>query len=365
MEIEVVSSEAALRSLFDDWRDLQSRAGRQPFTDPAFFSAWWDNHGRASGRTLHIVTGRREGRLVALAPLVIARRYGVRILEWGGANVLDYGDMVLDREGDAGDLWHVIRRSRKYDLAFIRSLHADCSCRGTVGEFGYQARSRSLYYFHNSWSSGDAWLAELPSKKRKRLRQMERRLEDRESIRFNVHTVGRAPQAVLGALIDQKAAWAAKNARTGLFDDPAPAAALLTRLADAAAELGNLHLSWLSRGDQILATHLGFVHRSVLYYYMPSYDAALGRYSPGSILLAKLLAWCSDEGVSGLDFLQGDDPYKAAFATSRVTVDDFSFARSTRGWAAELAVRTLYNRQNRQSRSPRARSVWAAAHARS
>ncbi len=346
MEIEVVSSEAALRALFHDWRNLQLRAGRQLFTDPAFFNAWWDVYGRSSGRALHIVAGRRQGRLVALAPLVIMQRYGLRILEWGGANVLDYSDTILDRDEDGIDLWRVIRKSRTYDLAFIRSVHADCSCRAALAEFGRQARSKSLYYFRNTWSSADAWFEELAPKKRKRLRQMERRLGDREQISFNVHTVGRAPQAVMDALIDQKTSWAVQNARSGLFDDPSSAAALLTRLADAAGELGSLHLSWLARGKQIIATHLGFIHRNVLYYYMPSYDIAWARFSPGSLLLAKLLAWCNDAKLSGLDFMQGDDPYKAVFANSRVTVDDFSFARSTRGWAAEVAARALYQRKS-------------------
>ncbi len=348
MEIEVVSSESALPPLFDEWRSLQLRAGRWLFTDPAFFQAWWDIQGRAGGQTLHVVTGRRQGRLVALAPLVIVRRYGLRILEWPGADVLDYGDIILDGDVDCAEIWRAVRRSRKYDLALLRSVHLDCSCRRTIADFGHPIRTKTLYYFNNDWASGEAWFnQQLSPKKRKRLRHMERQLAKCEQVSFNVHTVGRAPHAVMRSMVEQKTAWAAHNGKTGLFDDPPSAAALLTRFADAAGELGNLHLSWLSRGEQIIAVHFGFVHRNVLYYYMPSYDMAWARCSPGSLLLARLVAWCSDSKLSGLDFMQGSDPYKASFANSRVTVEDFSFARSTRGWAAQLAARKLFFRTAR------------------
>src|SRR5262245_54567229 len=60
----------ALDPLVDEWRELAKSAGAAPFLYPEWLQAWWRAFG--SGR-LRVVTARRDGRLVALAPVQIRR----------------------------------------------------------------------------------------------------------------------------------------------------------------------------------------------------------------------------------------------------------------------------------------------------
>ena len=357
VEIEIICSEERLKALFNDWRSLQSKVGRSLFTDPAFFMAWWDTYGRGSRRTLHVATGRNQGRLVALAPLVVVRRYGCRFLEWAGANVFDYSDTLLDDRPDGEFFWRAIRNSSGYDVALIRSAHTGLDCYGPLVQFGHPARKNTIYRVDMVWDSAETWMQdELSRSRRQLLRRKQRQIQKKGEFGFKVHRSGPVPAAVLKALVQQKAAWASRQAEPGLFADPLKAASLLERMAEIASQLGSLHLSWLRCNEEILAVHLGFVDQNVLYYYMPSYDEGWSQQSPGSLLIFHLITWCIENGISTLDFMRGDHVYKSAYSNAQIELTDFLFPGSLRGVLAELIVRKVFGCKNSGIRLLTARS---------
>jgi len=103
---------------------------------------------------------------------------------------------------------------------------------------------------------------------------------------------------------------------------------LLHRIVEAAADAGSLHLSWLECGGSVIATHLGFEHRGLLHWYIPTYAMDWGKYAPGRLLLLKLIEWSIDHGLSGFDFMRGEEPYKSRLANSHHQLTDFVFASS-------------------------------------
>ncbi|MDQ2804535.1 MAG: hypothetical protein M3Y41_18325 [Pseudomonadota bacterium] len=135
MDAAVLTSEHALAAISEEWRSLDSRAARFPFADPALFEAWWRLRGRQGGRKLHVVTGRQDGRLVALAPQIVTRRWGMRVLEWGGDEIFDYCDALLEAQAWSEPLWDAIRRSGLYDFGLLREIHPAASCHGVLGGF--------------------------------------------------------------------------------------------------------------------------------------------------------------------------------------------------------------------------------------
>ncbi|WP_052440640.1 GNAT family N-acetyltransferase [Streptacidiphilus anmyonensis] len=90
-ETAVVRDGRALDALAGEWNELQERSpGATPFQSHAWLASWWHSYGRP-GR-LRVVTVRRDGRLVALAPLY---RDG-RVLRPLGAEITDFHDVLLD-----------------------------------------------------------------------------------------------------------------------------------------------------------------------------------------------------------------------------------------------------------------------------
>src|SRR5688500_16628471 len=91
---EIVSDEDALAALAPDWLDLWRRVpSALPFQAPFWLIPWW-RHFRPGA--LFVLTARRDGRLVGLAPGYIEDgRLGRRILPLG-ISLSDHLDILVD-----------------------------------------------------------------------------------------------------------------------------------------------------------------------------------------------------------------------------------------------------------------------------
>ena len=78
---------------------------------------------------------------------------------------------------------------------------------------------------------------------------------------------------------------------------------------------GVLVVNSLSAGSTLLSVHLGSLHDGRLTWWVPAYDPAFGRYSPGRVLLEELLRESQARGHREFDFLIGAEDYKFVYAT--------------------------------------------------
>jgi hypothetical protein len=95
---------------------------------------------------------------------------------------------------------------------------------------------------------------------------------------------------------------------------PAFQPALMRRLAAA----GWLRLAILRLGDRPIAAQLWAVVNRRATVLKLAHDSAFDRYSPGTILTAfAIRTLIEQDGITGLDFGRGDDPYKRAWTSKR------------------------------------------------
>src|SRR5437868_5803367 len=81
----ILRNEAEIEAIADEWRGLYGRHHRTLYSDYDWFHVWWHSLAKTSARnSLHVVIGRQGGRLVAVLPLFVTRRRGLRILQAGG-----------------------------------------------------------------------------------------------------------------------------------------------------------------------------------------------------------------------------------------------------------------------------------------
>jgi len=357
MEIRLAESTIELETIEGEWIALHRRSSRFPFGSPDTLLSWWFARG-CLGSRLHVLTGRQNGKLVAVAPLVVSRRKAVRVLEWAGGELFDYADFLVDDPGLASALWQEISSSTHYDVAHLRDVHPMAACRDVLGSAASVAACKPISYLRFEWGSSEQWLREAVSAStRQYYNRTERRLGDAGPVTFGV-TCDDVPDDVLDALYQQKRAWLqAQEKPSWLDEDPQVARALLRQIALAAKASGTLHLSWLRCGEHIIAVHLGLLHGRVLHWYLPSYDLAWSRFSPGRFLMMKLIATAIDGGQIGFDFMRGSESYKEQTANTHLELRDFVFVRSrAMRFMAEPALVSWYRRM-----AHTAGSVWAGA----
>jgi CelD/BcsL family acetyltransferase involved in cellulose biosynthesis len=82
------------------------------------------------------------------------------------------------------------------------------------------------------------------------------------------------------------------------------------RMASAMAAEGLVRLFMLRINGRPAASVLCFDAGSHLYLYNSGYDPEFSSLSVGLVSKALCLQWAIENGMSGLDFLRGDEPYK-------------------------------------------------------
>lgn len=109
-------------------------------------------------------------------------------------------------------------------------------------------------------------------------------------------------------------------------------------------------LSALYLDDKVIAVHFGIRSRDVLGWWFPSYDHQFSKYSPGAILLTRVLQEAETAGIERVDLGQGDERYKASFMTGAYPVIEGSIERrsinrllhrswvQTRNWAQSSSM---------------------------
>ena len=155
--------------------------------------------------------------------------------------------------------------------------------------------------------------------------------------------------------------WRGQHTST-IFSSSAAARRFYAEAARKYAERGMLDLTLLEVDGRPVAGSLGFVDRDTYYYYLPAWEPELAPLAPSSLLLAHLVERAYERGLQRFDFMLGDEPYKARWATEeRQTVNLVVSSPTLRGQAAFAALVGTQQARRRARSSPmlqRARRHW-------
>jgi CelD/BcsL family acetyltransferase involved in cellulose biosynthesis len=106
------------------------------------------------------------------------------------------------------------------------------------------------------------------------------------------------------------------------------ALALLDDLRRGSAEGCRGTLSALWAGDQLVAAHLGIRNQHVIHWWFTAYDASYEQYSPGAVLLLRLIEESARLGMRRLDLGRGKEEYKASFQSGAIALAEGAIART-------------------------------------
>lgn len=167
--------------------------------------------------------------------------------------------------------------------------------------------------------------------RKKSLKRHTNKLARQGALRFVTLTRPAEVDARLHTFFEQHVAeWG--TGTPSIFCDPANREfyhALVARLAPT----GAVRLLEVVLDGAVIAAHFGFVYGGRFTWYKPTYEPAYSRFSPGEVLLKRLIEEATHEPVVEFDFTVGDEAFKLRFATSIRTVVDLRVDRSAGGAA--------------------------------
>jgi len=343
LELAVVTTREAFDALEADWNELFGRGGRSAQLFQAFNWNWhWANHflGAAGHRVrLAVVTGRRDGRLVMVWPLVQERCAGLRVLAWMGEPVSQYGDVLIEHGPFQGALlraaWRFIVKTLKPDVARLNKVRADAAVAALMSELGaISTQQLEAPYLDLASAPTFAQYAErYPTKARKNRRRLARRLEEQGASKFKTLSEGPEAARIAAHAIALKRIWLQEK---GLVS-PALADPRTLAFFDAAARDAqrstNMRVAVLEVNDTIAAVEIGFACRERMAIHVMAYDLTYDKAAAGILLLEHMIEQSLVQGVATYDLMAPGDGYKKEWADGAVRVDDFAVPMTVLGSA--------------------------------
>lgn len=365
---EIVDGEARLTEIGPAWTALWRKSDGLIFQTHDWIATWWATVPEKFRRELRIGLIWRGEDLLAIVPLAIQKRKGLRFLEWAANDCSDYADILLDARcppAALNRLWKQLVSAGGFDLYFLNRLRPEALFRAVLDapdgiKLLASHRQEICSQVAGEWTTGQQWFDAQNKKTRQNYRRGRKALDESGNVVFRLLPLDEPVAPVLARLAELKRKWLASSGRqSALYKEGSPA---LLALAQVLVKAGVLRVFVLECDGAVIAVSVNFVQRGTLMAFLTSYDPDFERGSPGMVLLMDYVQWSIDQGLKMVDFLCGEEPFKQKFATQTVTLTSVMGARTPKGMVAMLVDRTRRTVQSMiEARRAKAVPVAAAA----
>jgi CelD/BcsL family acetyltransferase involved in cellulose biosynthesis len=337
--VETVRTTDEFEALAPEWDTLVRAMGRpSPFLLHGWLAEWWRHYG-ASGERLAVVTARRGGRLVGAAPLFVRREHGVRKARFLGAHESALADLML-AEGEPHSTARFLTdgiQTQSFDYADLFGLPQTSLLAQLDALPAVERVEAPVLFMPNGWD--DAYRAKTGSKKRNLHRRRLRQLGELGTVEFAVGRTREELEPMLEEafrLHDLRWLGRPDGSTFGTAAGRDFHRAALRRLADD----GVLRIVLMRVGGRPAAFHYFFVVDGTMVVHRLAFDPALARYSPGLVATLETLRVASEDGVTRVEFLGGNERYKLELADQEEPLfQAIGLARNP--WGALAARRQL------------------------
>lgn len=329
LTVQLLNDTQSLQDLSVEWNDLyEGCIEATPFQRPEWLLAWIDAF---SPLDLLILAVRDREGLVGIAPLLIYRRDGERILAFAGGGVSDYLGLLCKRSREAEVVqaaleWADARSN--WDLLQLTDIPSNSTLLSwpLFQPHIYEHDSVSVLHLP---TNGSELLQTFSNRQRANLRNAASRLQRAGGGQVETAT----PETLFEFLDDlfrlHTTRWS-QSGQPGVLRDEG------TRnfhrcSAPALLEKRVLKIHRLRMEERTIAIIYSLWDRGTVFCYLQGFDAAYASLSPGTQLMFAVIEEAQRQGFRKFDFLRGQEPYKQHWRaepqpTYRITINKAQLA---------------------------------------
>lgn len=325
MRLEIINSDAGFDALRDDWNRL---AGDDPLNSWEWSRAWWHEFRRGGRLAIAVV---RDGDLVlAIAPFyTVRRRVQGHVLQFLGSGkaCTDYRRILLGPTDDPNWIKRVVdllideAAWRKagvgpIDLWELEGIDIEePTMQLLVAGLNEKGYSISRDVLESTWVAAlprtwDAFVAATHRTIRRKIHKAKRRADDPE-IAFHAASEPAAIAAIWGEFVRlHQCRFQDKVVGGGVFTDPT-FERFLRHAVERLAAQGKVRLLWCTYQGVPISIQMHLLGSDTANMYQSGFDPAFAHLEPGHLLYSFTVEHLIDGGFTKLDFLRGDESYKA------------------------------------------------------
>jgi CelD/BcsL family acetyltransferase involved in cellulose biosynthesis len=322
MRIKLIQSLAELDGLAAEWNELALQNHIiSPFLQFEFQRAWWHLKGGGEWKKtdLFVLAGYGDsGELLGIAPLFRSDEDGSqKLLFIGSHEIADFLDFICapsnlqnfifaiidfflrdtNTQWESLDLWNLLAESKSIDT--LQTIAAE---RGL--EFSnVRLESSPIVALPKSF---DYYLESLSGRDGKEMRRKLRKAA-RYPLSIDLEILGQNDDFD-EALTEFFALMAMEKHKAEFLQGGMRAQ--MQSIGQAAFAGGWGQLAFLRVGNQRVAAYFNFDYANRIWAYNSGFNPQHSELSPGSLLTAKMVEWCIENGRVAFDFMRGDEDYK-------------------------------------------------------
>jgi len=313
LEIEEIASLEQLVRMSGEWREVLSTSEEDRlFLSLPWLRAWWECYG--SQRELCVLRVVEDGQSVGFAPFMVTTRGRLahwRKLEFIGAGPTDRCGIIASegRHDVHRAVWDHLRGRDDWDVIELRDMLSG----GPTDRMVKACHPEAVYATSLSphlMLAGDfaQYFGSLSRSMRSNLGRGWRRLQDEGAVLRAMRTPDEIEEATRWLKELSDARWDIANVlkAPGMMD-------FISIASRAMAAEGSVVFHALEADDRPIAISMGFEDRHRYLHYLSGFDPELSKYSPGSVLLLRIIEECYSAGRDEVDMLRGTESYKYRF----------------------------------------------------
>lgn len=312
-------------AITERWRALVTDG---PYGEPFFQPEWFDAYARAFAdcKRSHLITAHAGERIVGVLPVVHKKHFFGKIPAKTLSGLSGIHSSRFDVIHDpslasvvTSSMWESLKSEREWTVLEILDVPED-------GAFHRILQEALLDGFLGcAWSTRHMPLMQLNPRDpfgncpaasrtfRHRLTSKNRKLAEQHPLTLTSHSdLNRS--ALEDFLSLEMKGW--KGTNRSAIACSAQTLQFYRSVAAEAANRGYLKIYSLERNGTPISMHLGFQMQGRYYAPKVAYDEELGRYSPGQILVERVIKDLSSQGVSTYEFLGPSAPWKRVWTLS-------------------------------------------------
>lgn len=301
------------------WRLAQTGCAAYGFQAYDWLATWQRTLGRRQGwEVLLVELSDSEDRTLMLLPLGRRRKAGIRFVGFLGGEVTDYNAPLIRTDVDFtgfAALWPVIMRLLD-GVDVFRTRRVPLHIDGVANPMLQLACMRQTEQAHAATLTYSYAQFQQPRSARmfSDTRRKWRRLGEQGKVQLLIDVPPPQREAVVAGMARQKTRRWHETGSRDLFAEPGYLQ-FYQDLAAQGVEGGEVMVSALYVGEQLIATHWGLCYHKRFYWLISGYeDGEWARYSAGRILLDAIVQHCIDRGMGIFDLTVGDESYKLQWA---------------------------------------------------
>ncbi|MFM0339741.1 GNAT family N-acetyltransferase [Paraburkholderia fungorum] len=364
---EVIHDIESFRALQPEWDDLWHRANGEYFQSFAYCDSSLEaEKGTGVRHQLHVVVGRRQGRLVVLWPWQTFWRSC-----WKYATPLtpanrSPSDILVAPEHDVDEIvesaWRAAKKATRADVFELWRVRSDSPllrCMTREAWIRRASEEPTPYAVMRDQQDWEAFCRSRPGRKSTRPQFIDRRLRKHGSVKIEIVD---AADSRLPALIDwfvlHKREWAQhKDIESQWTFSEVSRKFWNNLLANVSYETQAFRVFVLTLDDVTVAVNIVAVRATCAYLVAHTYDLAHSKVAPSTVLIDDCVKWAFDNRLD-FDFGPGDQQYKS-FWTAGGTYTTSSFLAISTWWGragyeAKMAIKRLRARPVRKAEDQQA-----------